>query len=453
MKMPTDVNNKDALEFNSTFSYAFDLLENSRLHIFITGKAGTGKSTLLKYFRQSTVKNVAVVAPTGVAAINVQGQTIHSFFGFKPDITPETVETLRVAKAKRELYQNLDTLVIDEISMVRADLLDCIDQFLRIYGRDASAPFGGVQMAFFGDLFQLPPVVNYSDRELFQYHYQSPYFFHSHVFQRIQNDVQYESFECVELSKVYRQTDKSFIDILNGIRDASIDSEKLNELNERCQAQVAQDGEFLVYLTTTNKTADVLNEKCLKELSGEPWVCEGTVDGLFDRRNLPTHQQLELKVGAQVMLLNNDPMGRWINGSLGKVLSFYGDDSDAAIRVELSTGSIVNVKSFTWEMFRFYYDQKDARLKSESIGAFVQFPLKLAWAVTIHKSQGKTFDRVVVDLEGGAFAHGQAYVALTRCRTLEGLFLKQPVRKRDIIVDPHILDFTTSYQLVSKEEG
>ncbi|MFT5169699.1 MAG: ATP-dependent DNA helicase PIF1 [Candidatus Omnitrophota bacterium] len=440
--MPTGANNKDSLDFNAEFTSAYDLLENSNNNVFITGKAGTGKSTLLNYFRKNTLKNVAILAPTGVAAINVQGQTIHSFFGFKPDITPDSIATLRITKQKREMYKGLDTIVIDEISMVRADLLDCVNKFLKMYGRDATQPFGGVQVAFFGDMFQLPPVVSYHDRELFTQHYKSPYFFHSHAYAEVRQNVECDDFEYIELSKVYRQTDEYFISMLNSIRDNSINSEQLDALNENFQPDFTPtDGDFFIYLTTTNKKADMINQSCLKRLHTEDQTFEGEVDGLFAERNLPTHNELELKLHAQIMLLNNDPMGRWFNGSLGKIISFHGDESNASIRVELATGAIVSVKPFTWEMFKFYYDEESSKLISESVGSYTQFPLRLAWAVTIHKSQGKSFDRVIVDTTGGTFAHGQLYVALTRCRSLEGLILKNKIVKKDIIVDHNITEF------------
>lgn len=442
MKLPDWINNKDDLDFNAEFTQAYDLLENSSKHLFITGKAGTGKSTLLRYFRANTIKNVAILAPTGVAAINVEGQTIHSFFGFKPDITPEKAGSLRLSPQKRRLYQNLSMIIIDEMSMVRADLLDCIDRFLRLYGPDGSRRFGGVQMVFFGDLYQLPPIVSYSERAVFSQHYRSPYFFNAHVMEELARD-EFSGFEFIELQKVYRQTDEEFIRILNAVRDDTVTQEELDVLNQRHLPDfVPDDQQFFIYLTTTNKMAHEINKKHLAALTAQGAEFEGDIIGAFDTKNLPTDEALELKLGAQVMLLNNDPMGRWFNGSIGKVLSFYGDESDASVRIELSSGKIVNVKHFTWEMFKFFYDEKSGMLKSESVGSFTQFPLKLAWAVTIHKSQGKTFDRVVLDTGRGTFAHGQMYVALTRCTSIEGLVLKKPVVKKEIIVDRYIKKFS-----------
>ena len=451
IKMPDGVGNKDNLDFGEDFTRGYDLLENTKDPVFITGCAGTGKSTLLRYFCSNTVKRVAVLAPTGVAAINVRGQTIHSFFGFKPDITPHNIDSIRVSKQKRKMYQSLDMIIIDEISMVRADLLDCIDSFLRMYGLDGSVPFGGVQMAFFGDLFQLPPVVSYQDKSLFQGYYNSPYFFDSYVFKNIQTQRDCENFVCVELKNVYRQKDEHFIDLLSYVRDNSINEEQLNELNTRyCSDYQWEDDELLIYLTTTNVKADALNRGYLDQLSGDLVEFEGGVEGYFDKRNYPTSLCLGLKLGSQIMLLNNDPMGRWVNGSIGRIISFSGDTNNSSIRIELSSGGIINVKSFTWDMFKFFYDEKNMCLKSESVGSFTQFPIKLAWAVTIHKSQGKSFDKVIVDIDERTFAHGQMYVALTRCTSFEGLILKKRVRKSDIIVDPHVIEFTENNRIMGQ---
>ncbi len=446
--IPQWANNKDNLDFNEEFTRAYDLLENSSKHVFITGKAGTGKSTLLKYFRSNTIKNAAVVAPTGVAAINVQGQTIHSFFGFKPDITPQTVVDLRVSKQKREMFAALNMVIIDEISMVRADLLDCVNKFLRMYGPDPTLNFGGVQMVFFGDMFQLPPIVTYQDRALFAEHYRSPYFFNAHVMEDLGRDG-FEGLEFVELKKVYRQTDQDFVDILNAIRDNTVNSEQLAALNARCDPGFeSDDDDFYIYLTTTNKQADEINQNHLSGISAIAQTFGGERTGQFDLKSLPTQEELTLKLGAQIMLLNNDPMGRWINGSIGKVLSFHGDETNASIRIELADGKVVNVTPFTWEMFKFSYDAKSGMLVSESVGSFTQLPIRLAWAVTIHKAQGKTFERVIVDVGRGTFAHGQMYVALTRCTSLDGLILSKPISKRDIIVDRNIVAFSKFHKMV-----
>jgi ATP-dependent exoDNAse (exonuclease V) alpha subunit len=428
------VNNN--LDFNAEFSRAFDLLENSRDHIFITGKAGTGKSTLLEYFRDHTTKNVAVLAPTGVAAVNVKGQTIHSFFRFKPDITPDSVKSIRLRKESKELFSNLDAVIIDEVSMVRADLLDCIDQFLKRNGPSSRRAFGGVQMILIGDLYQLPPVVRQSEEEIFRSLYDSPYFFSAKVFQSIK-------MTTIDLSEIYRQVDDEFISLLNAIRHNEADEKALALLNRRfLPGFVPSEDDFFVYLTTTNAAADRINAYQLERVEGKEFCFQARREGTFDERSLPTKDFLQFKTGAQVMLLNNDPNGQWVNGSIGKVISVAEDLAETdMIQVELEEGKVVEVGPFTWEMFRFRFNEETQKLESESVGSFMQYPLKLAWAVTIHKSQGKTFSKVVLDIGTGAFAHGQTYVALSRCTSLEGIVLRRPISKRDIIVDPKIVDF------------
>jgi len=428
--------NEAALDLNGQFLETYDLLENSPRNVFITGRAGTGKSTLLKYFREHTGKNVAVLAPTGVAAVNVQGQTIHSFFRFRPDITPERVNQIRLRKEDREMFQSLNTIVIDEVSMVRADLMDCIDRFLRRFGPKRRRPYGGVQMILIGDLFQLPPVVRRMEEEIFREIYASPYFFDAKVFAEVE-------WSFVDLAKIYRQQDDAFISLLNAIRDRTVSIDQMNMLNERCRPGFDPDhDEFYVYLSTTNALAQRINDERLKKLQGRPFHYKGDVEGKFEDKNLPTQQFLDLKVGAQVMLLNNDPMGRWVNGSIGRVVQIAEDlTATDIIGVELEDGRTIEVTPFTWEMFRFYYDEDTEALESETVGAFRQYPLKLAWAVTIHKSQGKTFTKVVVDIGQGAFAHGQTYVALSRCTSLEGLVLRRPIYKSHILLDERVSRF------------
>jgi ATP-dependent exoDNAse (exonuclease V) alpha subunit len=434
------------LEFNEQFTLAYNLLENTSEHLFITGKAGTGKSTLLKFFRDNTAKNVVILAPTGVAAVNVQGQTIHSFFRFKPDITPEGVESIRIRRNDQALYRKVDTLIIDEASMLRSDLLDCIEAFLRIYGKDPSRSFGGVQLILIGDLYQLPPVVTRHDREAFAGMYESPYFFDAKSYKPL-------AIRTIELTKIYRQKEEEFIHLLSTIRDRTATPEHLKSINKRYLPEfVPDEGDFYIYLTTTNALADQINQERLKQLSTKSFVSSGTVTGEFDDKGLPTHRALELKVGAQVMLLNNDAEGRWINGTIGKItyLNEEGFGTDA-IEVELDNGEVVDVTPFTWEMYQFFYNQDTERLESREIGSFKQYPLRPAWAVTIHKSQGKTFTRVVVDVGYGTFAHGQLYVALSRCTTLEGIVLKKPIRKEHILLDQRVVSFLNR-ALAMKEE-
>ena len=422
-------------------------MENSDRSIFITGRAGTGKSTLLNYFRHVAKKKVAVLAPTGVAALNVKGQTIHSFFRFKPGITPDRVKKLRSSGDNKSIYHKLDIIVIDEVSMVRADLLDCVDRFLRLNGPESNKPFGGIQMAFIGDLYQLPPVVTGGEKEVFQSLYETPYFYGARVF---------ESFEMefVELEKIYRQHDEGFITLLNGIRNNSVTEEGLELLNERYQPEFEPPpDDFYIYLTTTNRLAEEINGKRLAVLKGRLYTFTGSIQGDFAQGYLPTAVDIQVKVGAQIMMLNNDVEGRWVNGSIGKITGITQNrkDEDIIIVAELADGEQVEITPFTWEIFRFFVEAGE--LQSEVIGRFTQFPLMLAWAVTIHKGQGKTFDRVIIDIGKGTFAHGQIYVALSRCTTLGGIILKRPALKKHIWTNYQVMDFLTKYQYKKAEQS
>lgn len=451
MKKNLENNNDNNLEFNDQFAQAYDTLENSWHNVLIVGKAGTGKSTILQYFRSNTLKNVVVLAPTGVAAVNIKGQTIHSFFRFKPDITPETVVNIRIRKQATDIYKKIDTIIIDEVSMVRADLLDCIDEFMRLHGKESREPFGGVQMIFIGDMYQLPPVVPGIERSIFRDLYKSPYFFDSKVFRKLFNNSSYkdsdENFEfsydrlrIFELDKIYRQKEERFIELLGAIRNRSITDKQLVALNERYLPDFKPKGDdFYIYLTTTNSLADKVNEAQLNRIDFQAYFSEGEISGKFEQKNLPTQFSLQMKVNAQVMLLNNDPSGRWINGSIGKIVSFV--EYDQIVVVELSSGKMVEVSPFQWEMFKFSYNQETEMIESESVGSFRQYPLRLAWAITIHKSQGKTFSKVIVDIGDGTFSHGQIYVALSRCVTLSGLVLKKPILRKHILLDKTIVEF------------
>ncbi|MBI5078560.1 AAA family ATPase, partial [Candidatus Saganbacteria bacterium] len=402
---------------------------------FITGKAGTGKSTLLQYFRENTNKKIVVLAPTGVAAINVRGETIHSFFRYKPDINLDKIKKIKFKKGQKNIYKEIEAIVIDEISMVRADLLDCVDKFLRLNGKKSRLPFGGLQMIFIGDLYQLPPVVNGEERHLFKEHYKSEYFFDAKVFEKIE-------MEYVELEKVYRQKDEGFIGLLNAIRNNTAGETELAALNAGCAPDYKPSKDYSITLTTTNKMASEINAAHLSRLPGKTEVFAGEITGEFELKQLPTDLELKLKSDSQIMLLNNDSMGRWVNGTLGKIKKIGKDE----IIVELRDGRLEAVGRFEWEIFHFELNRDSGRLESEVIGSFVQFPLKLAWAITIHKSQGKTFDHVIIDLGRGTFAHGQLYVALSRCTGLKGITLKQPVKKQHIFMDYRVVKFVTAYQ-------
>ncbi|AKG53822.1 putative helicase [Dehalogenimonas sp. WBC-2] len=433
--MPAAKEDLSHVELNHQFVQALELMERSDKSVFVTGRAGTGKSTLLTWFRQTTAKKAVVLAPTGVAALNVKGQTIHSFFGFKPDIT---LDKIRKRSVRVNVYRKVETIVIDEISMVRADLLDCVDKFLRLNGRDPERPFGGVQMIFIGDLYQLPPVITSAEQKAFQELYETPYFYSARVFKAFE-------MELLELEKVYRQRDQSFIDILNAIRNNSITPEGLAQLNERYlpDAQPPADAGYIC-LTTTNAAAGDINTARLDGLRGRSYQFSAKIEGEFAKEYLPTKTELEVKVGAQIMMLNNDTIGRWVNGSIGRITAIERDNEDYVIYAELASGKEVEIKPFTWEIYRFFVD--GGQLQSEAAGSFTQYPLMLAWAVTIHKSQGKTFDKVIVDIGRGAFACGQTYVALSRCTTLEGIILKKPILKRHVMTDYRVMNFLTRYR-------
>ncbi|MBI2891624.1 MAG: AAA family ATPase [Nitrospirae bacterium] len=424
------------IEHTPEWDRALDLIENSRRHLFVTGRAGTGKSTLLQHFRKLTRRTAVVLAPTGVAAVNVTGQTIHSFFGFKPDVTPDQVKRLR--GNRRALFRTLDVLVIDEISMVRADLFDAVARFLELNGPKRGLPFGGVQLVLFGDLYQLPPVVRSEDRPLFEGFYPTPYFFSSRAFAALDP-------EWVELDKVFRQRDTDFLALLNAIRDGTATEAVLGELNRRVREDLdpATAEEYLV-LTSTNDRARAINAARLARLPGEARVFEAGIKGAFEAPAYPTEARLALKPGAQIMLLNNDPEGRWINGTVGHIRRI--DPDEPRVSVVLQNGSREDVQPHRWDMFRFQLDPSGERIEPVSVGQFVQMPMRLAWAVTIHKSQGLTFDRLVVDLTRGTFAHGQLYVALSRVRTLDGLLLTRPIRRGHILVDPRIRAFAAGFQ-------
>jgi hypothetical protein len=428
------------IDFNPEFQHALSLMEDTPKNLLITGRAGTGKSTLLNYFRDNTGKNVVILAPTGVAAVNVAGQTIHSFFHFKPNVTPASIKKKKSeGKEKTTIYKKLTTIVIDEVSMVRADLLDCVDKFLRLNGPHSKQPFGGVQMIFIGDLYQLPPVVSSAEREIFRSHYTSPYFFSAQVFPQLE-------LEFIELEKVYRQKDDEFIRLLNTIRNRTVTDEDLALFNRRCDPSfTAAADDFYLSLTSTNDLADGINERRLAELPGKIWKAAGEIVGDFGKEYLPTAVELKLKKGAQIMLLNNDSYGQWINGTIGKVKKFEKDDEgDDVIVAELDNGETARISPYTWKIYKFFL--KNEELRSEEVGSFRQYPVRLAFAVTIHKSQGKTFEKVVIDVGRGTFAHGQMYVALSRCTTLEGIILKQPLKKNYILMDWQVVKFLTNLQ-------
>jgi len=409
-------------------------MEHSRDSLFITGRAGTGKSTLLGLFRDTTKKRCVFLAPTGVAALHIRGQTIHSFFGFPPKLI--THEEITKRKNHR-LYKKVEAIVIDEISMVRVDMIDAIDRFLQ-KNRENSLPFGGVQMIFFGDLFQLPPVVASAfERKYLQQHYSSQYFFSALVMDRIK-----ESFEMIELHEVYRQKDKGFVRMLDSIRTRTFDIDDLEHINTRILKNPEDLPEEYITLATRNAVVNAINIGKMKELTTPEYMFNCKIHGQFNERKPPAPPQLILKEGAQVMFVKNDQEKRFVNGTLGTVESLESKTIMVRITDEREESNLIEVEKATWELIRYRYDaQNENEIEANVIGTYEQYPLILAWAVTIHKSQGKTFQNALIDLSGGAFDFGQTYVALSRCKTLEGIFLKKAITPRDIMVDNRITEY------------
>jgi ATP-dependent exoDNAse (exonuclease V) alpha subunit len=431
---------------NHAFTLAWRLLEYTSLSFFVTGKAGTGKSTFLRHLARSSTKKMVILAPTGVAAMNVGGQTIHSFFQFpqKPLVEDSDIHLFRRASAdaeeeeRRTLIRELDTVIIDEISMVRADLMQAIDFSLRKNGGDPLKPFGGKQLVFIGDLMQLPPVTPKDQEEILrQYMYAGFNFYHAPVFER-------HPFIKIQFAKVYRQNELDFIALLDAFRENTVTQGELDLLNSRLLPEGKQDMErAFITIATVNEVAEQINTQRLENLKGQRYRLKGKVEGEFPEKEWPTELNLVLKVGAQVMLLRNDSYKRWYNGSIGTVRSI----NEEFVEVELEDGKSYFLEKHTWERTVFEFDRRDRRVKASMKGLFVQFPLRLAWAITVHKSQGLTFDRAAIDLQKGIFLHGQLYVALSRCRTLDGIFLNSPVYRNTNRVDAEVLAFQSEFEL------
>lgn len=403
----------------------FDAIEGTREHLLVTGRAGTGKSTLLNHLAWHSGKQLVITAPTGVAALNVGGQTIHSLF--KLPIGLIGASRIEQPREVRKLLNTIDTLVIDEISMVSADLMDAIDRSLRQARSRPDDPFGGVQIVMFGDPFQLSPVPprEPQERAWFRDNYRSAWFFDAKAWMQAELRIH-------ALREIHRQHDEEFKSILNGVRYNRVTAEMAARLNEMGARPAPADG--TITLATRNDAVTRINAENLERLAGETMTAHAEVTGDFGG-SFPADEQLDLKVGAQVMFLRNDPDSRWVNGSIGEVTRI-----EQNVYVELD-GEEHEVEPIAWEKLRYSYEEGSSEISREVVGQFTQFPLRLAWAVTIHKSQGKTYDRAIVDLGRRAFSPGQAYVALSRVRSLEGLYLKRPLRPADIFVDEDVMRF------------
>ena len=430
------------------FQNALSLIRHTHQSIFLTGKAGTGKSTFLRYICAHTKKKNVILAPTGIAAINAGGQTIHSFFKLPfhpllpddPKFSARNLKsTLKYNKQHVKLLQRLELIVIDEISMVRADIIDTIDRILRVYCGDMRTPFAGKQVLLIGDVFQLEPVVTADERDILSRFYPNAFFFSARVFREMR-------LVSIELTKVFRQQDPLFIRILDHIRAGRISPDELDLLNCRQDedpTRPTKEENLGIVLATRRDTVDYINQTRLDEIDGDPVTLIGTIQGDFPANSLPTLKELEIKCGAQIIFVKNDPEKRWVNGTLGTVSAI--DEENELLEIVTDEGQIVSVETEQWENIRYEYNEQEKKVEEHVLGVFRQFPIRLAWAITIHKSQGLTFRHVTIDFGGGTFAGGQAYVALSRCTSLDGLLLRQPITPADIFVRKEITQFATEF--------
>lgn len=431
------------MEFTPELSEAKAKILREDGSLFVTGGAGTGKSTLLRHVRDLMDPTPVVLAPTGVAAINVDGQTIHRFFGFEIGVTPEKIRTGPRRLRDPDIFTRLRTIIIDEVSMVRADLIDCIDEFLQRYGPLPRQPFGGVQMVYFGDLFQLPPIVKAGEKRIFSEIYDTPYFFSA-------PGVAGSALDVIKLRKVFRQKDTAFTDLLNRFRNNKVEDRDIELLNTRVDPHFdPPPGEMYVALAATNKHVDAVNNARLAALDAEPSTSVAEVTGEFGREHFPAPETLRFAPGAQIMMLNNDSSERWVNGTIGRVLAVDSSrEGPMTVSVALGNGSEVEVELHEWKLGR--YSLVRGEIEYETIGSFKQLPFRLAWAVTVHKGQGATFDRMTVDLDR-VFSPGQAYVALSRCTSLEGIVLTKPISKRFAWTDYRVHRFFSEHESGIKE--
>ena len=433
---------------NKEFQDALNLIQYTRQSVFLTGKAGTGKSTFLRYICEHTKKKHVVLAPTGIAAINAGGSTLHSFFKLpfypllpdNPDFSLQRGrihEFFKYTKPHRKLLEELELIIIDEISMVRADIIDAVDRILRVYSRNLREPFGGKQILLVGDVFQLEPVVKGDEREILNRFYPTPYFFSARVFNQI-------DLVSIELQKVYRQTDATFVGVLDHIRNNTVGATDLQLLNTRYGTQIEEsEADMYITLATRRDNVDHINDKKLAELPGEPVTFSGEITGDFPESSLPTSQELVLKPGAQIIFIKNDFDRRWVNGTIGIISGF--DPFEETLYVITDDGKECDVKRESWRNIRYKYNEEKKQIEEEELGTITQYPIRLEWPITIHKSQGLTFSRAVIDFTGGVFAGGQAYVALSRCTSLEGIQLKKPVSRADVFVRPEIIGFAERF--------